>query len=181
MVDAGDSKSPAARRAGSIPAPGTTDKAGSFHELPAFFLLRRNGLWLARDCGARVSVAPEGIGATLLITVQIGAAQQPYPPGHKGQWLQGGPTLPPNKLQTSCFQPPRHMAERCESSAMPMHHTDLCEGTSAQMAKRTHAERGDATAHPERRNHSPSVIDLASKYCIFKRGIYLAPAAPLIL
>ena len=37
LVDAGDSKSPAARRAGSIPAPGTTDKAGSFHELPAFF------------------------------------------------------------------------------------------------------------------------------------------------
>ena len=38
MVDAGDSKSPAARRAGSIPAPGTTDQAGSF-PLPAFSFL----------------------------------------------------------------------------------------------------------------------------------------------
>lgn len=33
MVDAGDSKSPAARRAGSIPAPGTRSKAAQFQEL----------------------------------------------------------------------------------------------------------------------------------------------------
>ena len=33
------------------------------------------------------------------------------------------------------------MAERCESYAM--HHMGLSEGTSAQMAKRTHALRSD--------------------------------------
>eukprot|EP01136_Pigoraptor_vietnamica_P031983 Opistho-1_new@93269 len=37
LVDAGDSKSPAARRAGSIPAPGTTDKAAQFQRRAAFF------------------------------------------------------------------------------------------------------------------------------------------------
>ena len=132
---------------------------------------------MARDCGARVSGAPppEGFGAASPITVQIGGTQQPYPSGHKGQWLQGGSTAPPNKLQTSCVQPPRHMAERCESDAMRQ--TGLCEGTSALMAKRTHGERGDETAHPERRIDSTRVIELASKYCIFKRGIYLAPVA----
>ena len=71
------------------------------------------------------------------------------------------------------------MAERCERYAA--RRTSLCEGTSAQMAKRTHGERGDEIAHPERRIDSTRVIELASKYCIFKRGIYLAPAAPLIL
>ena len=136
---------------------------------------------MARDCGARVSGAPppEGFGAASPITVQIGGAQQPYPSGHKGQWLRGGSTAPPNKLQTSCVQPPRHIAERCERYAA--RRTGLCEGTSAQMAKRTHGERGDEIAHLGRRNDSPSVIELESKYCIFKRGIYLAPAIPLIL
>ena len=39
LVDAGDSKSPAARRAGSIPAPGTTYKKPlSFNDLTAFSL-----------------------------------------------------------------------------------------------------------------------------------------------
>ena len=40
MVDAGDSKSPAARRAGSIPAPGTTYKKPlSLKDLTAFFFV----------------------------------------------------------------------------------------------------------------------------------------------
>jgi len=38
LVDSGDSKSPAARRAGSSPAPGTTDKAARIHSLAAFFM-----------------------------------------------------------------------------------------------------------------------------------------------
>ena len=37
LVDARDSKSRAERRAGSIPAPGTTLKAGKVQCLPAFF------------------------------------------------------------------------------------------------------------------------------------------------
>ena len=37
MVDAGDSKSPAERRAGSIPAPGTTFKAAQFSNVRPFF------------------------------------------------------------------------------------------------------------------------------------------------
>ena len=39
LVDSGDSKSPAARRAGSSPAPGTTDKAALFFEQRGFFFL----------------------------------------------------------------------------------------------------------------------------------------------
>ena len=37
LVDAGDSKSPSERSAGSIPAPGTTDKAVRFQRRAAFF------------------------------------------------------------------------------------------------------------------------------------------------
>ncbi len=54
---------------------------------------------------------------------------------------------------------------------MPMHHTGLSED-SAQMAKRTHAERGDDNGLPRSDGLTqPSVIELASKYCIFKQSL----------
>jgi hypothetical protein len=40
LVDAGDSKSPAARRAGSIPAPGTTHKLLIYKD---FYVMRLTG------------------------------------------------------------------------------------------------------------------------------------------
>ncbi len=59
MVDAGDSKSPAARRAGSIPAPGTTSKAAHVQHGAAFLFSHSVGLllssWIVRE-----SIAPSG-------------------------------------------------------------------------------------------------------------------------
>ena len=49
LVDAGDSKSPAARRAGSIPAPGTTDKAAQFQKRAAFFFFPLKTLCSSSD------------------------------------------------------------------------------------------------------------------------------------
>ena len=63
LVDAGDSKSPAARRAGSSPAPGTTvNKAGSFHELSAFLLGQL--LWRRHVISAHSSPAHPAIAMT---------------------------------------------------------------------------------------------------------------------
>ena len=113
MVDAGDSKSPAARRAGSIPAPGTTDKAGSFHELPAFFFfLWEVALTSARTCdevcrnpgvcggtnggtfwksgGTSLHVPPTRAaqaGALVLVGCLMTPAARHYPPGWPGHNL----------------------------------------------------------------------------------------------
>ena len=44
LVDAGDSKSPAARRAGSIPAPGTRYKSAVFQKTRGFFFFSSDKL-----------------------------------------------------------------------------------------------------------------------------------------
>jgi hypothetical protein len=57
LVDAGDSKSPAARRAGSIPAPGTS--AGPSSDGRAYFFVVQNSL-VAASCN--LDIIPELIG-----------------------------------------------------------------------------------------------------------------------
>ncbi len=52
LVDAGDSKSPAARRAGSIPAPGTTVYKPLIGSTP----LRGDEHWLYPNMGVRAAI-----------------------------------------------------------------------------------------------------------------------------
>ena len=50
LVDAGDSKSPAARRAGSIPAPGTIVYIRLFAEAPFYFTRQASCIHCVRHC-----------------------------------------------------------------------------------------------------------------------------------
>ena len=60
LVDAGDSKSPAARRAGSSPAPGTTSRSAKVHHLPDLFLFPSASPYFAsaevRMCSRKANV-----------------------------------------------------------------------------------------------------------------------------
>ena len=113
-------KIPAAGRAGSIPArapqirPEASRASGLF-----FFSCGGMGFgWHATAVrGAMRHHHLRALALPLPSPCRSAGSTAIYPSGHKGQWLQGGPTPPPNKLQTSCVQPPRHMAERCESCA----------------------------------------------------------------
>ena len=81
LVDAGDSKSPAARRAGSIPAPGTISEKPFLRKQRRLF---RIGLWLKVDyriCD-RQTVEPEHllIKTRLFLDMRFARLGQPPSP-----------------------------------------------------------------------------------------------------